>query len=339
MSRFDQYFHPLRVTGVRTETPEAISFDVSVPADLADRFRYVSGQFCTVSATVEGKQVSRAYSMSSSPEWDEPLSFTVKRVPGGSMSNWLNAELAVGDVLNISTPTGRFVADEGDGPLLCFCAGSGITPVYAMIKSVLVATDRHVKLLYANRDEASVIFARQLGALTRQWPDRLEILHHLDEVAGFVTADLCAAFAGPHAAGHAYICGPNPFMDIAEAGLRQAGFGDERIAVERFDGSVPDGSEAVESRTEEIVVRLGGRTHTLPYRAGETLLATARRGGLNPPFSCQAGNCATCIASLREGEVKMKINDVLEDEEIAEGWVLTCQALPITAEIFVDYDA
>ena len=339
MSRYDNYFQSLRVTAVRSETRDAISFELDVPAELADRYRYASGQFCTIGATINDKKFNRAYSMSSSPEWNEPFCFTVKRVPGGAMSNWLVDNLAVGDVLDVSAPAGLFVADAGDAPLVCFSAGSGITPVYALVKTVLVTTERRISLLYANRDDASIIFARELTALTEKWPDRFEIHHHLDSNRGFVTQRQCADFAASHSAGHAYICGPDPFMAIAAAGLGDAGYADSNITMERFDGALPASDEQLQSLTEEVVIRLSGRTHTLPYRAGETILATARRAGLNPPFSCQAGNCATCIAMVREGAVAMKINEALDEDEVEEGWILTCQALPTTTGVVVDYDA
>src|SRR3954454_2117126 len=185
MSR-DHGFHPLRVRRVVQETHDTKSFVLDVPHDLADAFGYDAGQFCTFRVPIGDEELLRCYSMSSSPHTDAELTTTVKRVPGGRVSNWLLDEVAEGDVLALTRPAGVFTLRPRSTPLVAFSGGSGITPVMSLIQSALVTTDRSVRLLYANRNTESVIFAEELDALTCTYPNRLEVVHHLDVEHGFV---------------------------------------------------------------------------------------------------------------------------------------------------------
>jgi ferredoxin len=196
-------------------------------------------------------------------------------------------------------------------------------------------------VLAANRDWDSVIFRDTLDELAGRYPGRLEVRHHLDEGQGFVTGDQVRAFAGGDRDADFYICGPAPFMDLAERALLDDGVTPEQIFIERFEVATP-GASAVASAGQEregtVCVVLSGKRHTVPQHAGETLLESARRAGLSPPFSCEAGNCATCIAQVTEGEAKMRANNALDDDEIADGWVLTCQGEPVTPHVTVVYE-
>lgn len=344
-------YHTLRVKEVVRETHDASSFVLDVPDDLASTFRYRPGQFCTFRVPVDGVEQVRSYSMSSAPTIDADLTVTVKRVEGGLVSNWLLDHLGVGDALEVTKPAGVFCAQEGDdGPaVLGFCGGSGVTPVMSITKHVLAHTRRPVRLLYANRDRASVIFDAALDALRGEHGERLEVRHHLDDARGFLDADAVKAFVGTDAEdADCYICGPGPFMDLVEAVLVELGVPPERIFIERFlveqqekdaaaTASEMPGADAV--LPQEVTVILGGKKTVCPYQPGDTLLETARRGGLRPPFSCEAGNCATCMAFLKEGTVRMRANNALTPEEVEEGWVLTCQSLPSGETVTVEYEA
>jgi 3-ketosteroid 9alpha-monooxygenase subunit B len=347
-------YHRLRVKEVVEETHDTRSFVLDVPAELADTFVYKAGQFCTFRVGIAGAQHVRSYSMSSAPETDRDLTVTVKRVPGGLVSNWFNDRVAAGDVLELTRPAGVFCVGGAPRPVVAFCGGSGITPVMSIAKSALAATDRPVRLLYANRDRASVIFDDELRSLGERHAGRLDVRLHLDTDGGFVEAGTVAEFAAaaaPSLHGDFYICGPGPFMDLVEATLLGAGVDAGRISIERFDGPgesaalgpaapATGGAAGAEADVpDSVTLILGGRTVTVGYQPGDTVLQTARRGGLQAPFSCEAGDCATCMAIVREGSATMRVNNALTPDEVAEGWVLTCQALPRGRTVTVEYEA
>jgi 3-ketosteroid 9alpha-monooxygenase subunit B len=328
-------FAPLRVKRVVPETADAISLVFDVPTSCAQRFQYQPGQFLTLRVEVAGEEHRRCYSMSSSPVIAEDLRITVKRDPGGVVSNWLNDTAAPGDEIHAAPPEGRFVLGDSDRELVAFAGGSGITPVFSLIRSALAATARRVRLFYANRSCDSVIFADSLALLAERHPDRLVIQHHLDEVGGVVQPDQIASFAGAADDADFYICGPGPFMDTVEQTLLNLGVPAERVRLERFD--VVD-TRLPDTVTEEVTIQLDRRTTVVPYRAGNTVLQTARMAGLRAPSSCESGSCGTCMARVVDGSVRMFNNDALTDEEVADGWVLTCQSMPTSPKVRVVYE-
>jgi len=345
----DHGYHSLRITRVISETHDASSFVLGVPEELTETFRYRPGQFCTFRVHIDGDEQLRSYSMSSAPATDSDLTVTVKRVAGGLVSNWFLDNLSEGDELELTKPAGVFCPQESEAAVLGFCGGSGITPVLSIAKQLLATTGRPVRLLYANRDSNSVIFDDALEALGAEHPDRLEVRHHFDADDGFLTTEAIAEFVAADLQADIYICGPGPFMDLVESTVQGHGVPAEHIFIERFlveqaektDALIDDGpAGAAETAVpDEVTVTLGGKTVVVRYQPGDTLLETARRGGLRPPFSCEAGNCATCMAFLKEGSVRMRTNNALTPEEVEEGWVLTCQSLPSGRTAIVEYEA
>jgi 3-ketosteroid 9alpha-monooxygenase subunit B len=347
-------FHRLRVKAVVDETADARSFVLDVPPELRDAFRYQPGQFCSFRVHLGGADLVRCYSMSSAPETDADLTVTVKRVPGGAVSNWFNDEVAAGDELEVTAPAGAFVVRSHDRPVLAYCGGSGVTPVMAIAKSLLASTTRPVRMLYANRDRESVIFAAELAGLAAGHPDRFVVVRHHDADGGFLDADAVRAFVGDDVDADHYICGPPPFMDLVEGALLAVGVPGEDILIERFsvapstaadealgepsaagEGDEGDGDAAV----PETVVIVHERTrHVVAYHRGDTILETARRGNIAAPYSCESGTCATCMALVHEGSARMRTNQALEPDEVAEGWILTCQAVPISTTLVVEYE-
>jgi len=340
-------YHPLRVARVVAETPDASSLVLDVPEDLRPLFAYAPGQFCTFRVHIDGQEQLRSYSMSSAPETDDELTVTVKRVEGGLVSNWLLDHVSDGDVLEATKPSGVFCPRDSERTVVAFCGGSGITPVMSIAKSVLATTGRRVRLLYANRDSGSVIFDEALRTLSARHPGRLEVRRHFDSDAGFLTTEEVVAFVEGDADADFYICGPGPFMDLVETALLVMGIRKEHIFIERFlveeQESTGSAADAVGGASGgagcEVTVILGGKTAVVSAQPGDSLLETARRGGLRPPFSCQAGNCATCMAFLKEGTVAMRVNNALTPEEVEEGWILTCQGRPTSATVTVEYEA
>ena len=322
----DHGFHPVRIKRIIQETADTRTYVLDASFD------YQAGQFLTFKAC----GTLRSYSMSSSPATDPELTTTVKRVPGGLVSNWMHDDLAPGDLLEATLPAGVFCLRENDAPLVAFSGGSGITPVLSLVKTALATTDRRVRLLTADRDAESVIFRTVLAELAERYPDRFEVRHHLDSLTGFVTEAGVKEFAAGARDADFYICGPDPFMDLVERALLAHGADPGQLFIERFglDADEPAGEET--EGTVSIV--LAGKRHTVPQRSGETLLQSARRAGLAPPFSCEAGNCATCIAQVTEGAAQMKINNALDDDEVADGWILTCQGEPAAPHVTVVYE-
>ena len=345
-------YHSLGVRAVIDETSDARSFVLDIPPELTETFRYRPGQFCTFRVRVDGEEHFRSYSMSSEPDMDADLVVTVKRVPGGLVSNWLNDNVPTGATVELTKPAGVFCPQETERPLVAFCGGSGITPVMSITKCVLATTGRTVRLLYANRDADSVIFDSGLRELEADHGERLQLQLHHDNDGGFLVSDDIRTFAAITPDADFYICGPGPFMDLVEQSLHDLGVDPERIFIERFlvgdeFGESLGTDSATEPMTasdgaatpENVTVILNGKPSVVSYHSGDTLLDTARRGGLRPPFSCEAGNCATCMAFLREGSVRMRTNNALTPDEVEEGWVLTCQSLPTSPVVTVEYEA
>jgi 3-ketosteroid 9alpha-monooxygenase subunit B len=339
-------FYELRVARVVDETPDARSYELAVPPELAERFRYRAGQYLTfeVPAGTFGERILRCYSLASAPERSEAHKVTVKRVPEGRGSSWFHDHVAAGTRLRVMPPLGRFVLHESALPLLFFAGGSGITPVIGLIKSALATTGRRVRLLYANRDARSIIFAAELEALARSHPGRFECLHHLDDAAGFVDAAAVRRARAGFEDAEAYLCGPAPFMALVEETLRAAGMPEERIRIERFElplhpeaaGAAP--APAAEAAPSEIVVHLEGKAHRIPYQPGQTILDAARKAGLQPPFACEEAFCGSCAAKLVRGRVALDRNDVFTARELDEGWILTCHGRAVSPDCEISWD-
>ncbi len=233
--------------------------------------------------------------------------------------------------MEITRPAGTFLLREGEGPVIGFAGGSGITPLLSIAKSTLATTDRDVRLLIADRDRNAAIFDAVTDELVEKYAGRLTVLRHFDDDLGLLTPASALEFIGADTASDAYLCGPEAFMDMIES----AHTGPGTVYSERFGAA----AEPVKAAEEEIPapaapiegtvsIRLGSQRVSVPLQAGETLLESARRAGLAPPFSCEAGNCATCIAKITDGSATMRVNDALSDDEIADGYTLTCQAVP-----------
>lgn len=336
-------YHPLPVKRVVTETDDAKSIVFDVPGALAPAFSYTAGQFVTLRLVIDGEPTYRSYSMSSTPAIDAELQVTVKRVPGGLVSNRLLDTVVAGDVLDVSVPAGVFVLADTDDDVVAFAGGSGITPIFSLVKAALHTTDRRVRLLFANRDRGSAIFGDALDGLAARVGGRLVIQHHEDAANGFIGPDDVVAFAGDRPESAFYICGPGGFMDVVETALLGGGVDPGRIHIERFTPTGPVETVAAEAPDESatpitVTITLGNRTETVAQRGDSSILNSARFAGLRAPASCEAGHCATCMAQVVEGRVEMANNEVLTPEEVAEGWVLTCQATPVSTVVRVVYD-
>jgi 3-ketosteroid 9alpha-monooxygenase subunit B len=344
----ERRYHALKVRAVIEETPDAKSLVFEVPAELADLYRYKPGQFLTLRLPVHGRHLPRCYSMSSAPSEDEGLRVTIKRVTQGRGSNWACDHILAGGTVDVLPPSGVFTPRSLDTDFLLLAGGSGITPVFSILRSALVNGRGRITLLYANRDERSVIFRAELNALAAAHPTRLVVLHWLDSVQGVPSLAQLAELAKPFRHGEAFICGPGPFMDAAAAALQAIEMRAERIHVERF-ASLPDeedigtqdasaarpGASVVDAA--ELEIRLDGAIHAITCAGNETLLDAALRAGLDVPNACRAGICASCMCQVVEGSVHLRHNEVLDKNDLAKAWTLSCQAVPTSANLRIKY--
>jgi len=335
-------FHELEITAVVRETSECSSFELAVPADLEEAYRYRAGQHLTFELPWDDFKVTRCYSLSSCPDLSETLKIGVKRVDGGRISNWLNDNLKVGDSIMASVPEGRFVLDRetrSGAPLFLFAGGSGITPIIALLKSALATTKRSITLLYANQDRDSVIYGAELAQLAAEHSDRLDLRHHFDSVGGYLRQGTVRALLHHTDIAEFYICGPEPFMELIETTLDAAGVHEELVYIERFVSPAdPDRVEAdaideasLES-PDTFSLWLNGRSRTVPYVQGKTLLQCAQDAGLQPAHSCESGYCGSCMAHVNTGKVHMRTHEALSTRDIARGVALLCQSVPASSQ-------
>jgi len=332
--------HELEVARVLDETADARSFVLAVPPSLREIFHYQAGQFLTFELAIDGRTLRRCYSMSSAPEVDAEIKFTVKRVAEGPASNWFNEQVRAGTHLRVLAPAGRFVLNNSAAPILFFAGGSGITPIISLIKSSFARTDRRMTLLYANRNRGSVIFYDELEELARSHPGRFTVGHHFDGVAGVLGPQPISALANSTAQADVYICGPGPFMALVESTLTEAGYDRARIFVERFVSpslEVDTAGDTTSGVACAMTVRFGGVLHQLEARPDETILQAARRVGIEAPSACEQGICGTCLAKLVSGKAVMRSNELLTESEVSKGLILTCQAVASSARLEVEY--
>lgn len=325
--------HRLRVAEIVVETDDAKSLVFEKPA-----FPYRPGQFLTLRVG----EVARCYSLSSSPHTDDKLTVTVKRTPGGYASNWIHDNVVAGMELDVLPPGGVFSPASLDEDLVCCAAGSGITPVMSIVKSVLAAGSGKVALIYANRDERSVIFRDALADLAATHPTRLTVIHWLESVQGLPTASALRALLEPFAAREAFVCGPTPFMDATAAALESLAA--PRIRIERFVSLVKNPwhraarPASAEGKSAVVEVEMDGELHTVPWPVGTRLLSVLRDAGLPVPSSCEEGRCGACACRRLEGDITMANNEVLDKADLADGYILACQSLPASDKVVISYD-
>lgn len=340
-----QHAFTVRVTEVIRETAQANSIVLTPAAADAAHFGYRPGQFLTLNVPTEQEGgAARCYSLSSSPSLDEPLKVTVKRTVDGYGSNWICDHLKVGDQIEVLPPSGTFSPRSLDADFLLFAAGSGITPVMSILKSALHAGSGQVMLVYANRDEASIIFRDDLVSLEKQYADRLVVVHVLESVQGLPRIELLRALTRPVTDRAVFMCGPTPFMDVVTEAVLEAGVPASQVHHEKFVSLTTDPFTDVAPELDAsgpqstVEVSLDGTATTLAWPRSNTLLDVLLAAGLPAPYSCREGNCSACACFLLEGEVEMLRNEVLEPEDIADGIVLGCQAVPRSDRIRVSYD-
>lgn len=355
-------FHPLRVRRVEPDTDEAVIVSFDVPPELRRTFGFTQGQYLTLRGDIDGHDLRRSYSICAGVD-DGELRVGVRKVAGGTFSNWINANLKPGDTIQVMAPQGRFwvpIDASARRRYLGIAGGSGITPILSIMKTVLGREPKsRFTLLYGNRSQRSTMFKEEIEDLKNRYLTRL-VLHHVfsdehtesslhmgvmdrDKIGAFLSALVPAATID-----HAFVCGPYMMNDEAEAALLAAGVPEERIHIERFGiaptqaqapGAVMHEAKPGDAERARVVIVRDGLRREIDFRKDDpSILDAASAAGLEVPFSCTSGVCGTCRAKLLEGQVRMERNFALEKHEVAAGFVLTCQSHPLTERVVLSFD-
>lgn len=361
-------FFALPVTGKKQETADAVSISFLIPDDLKEKFRYKAGQYLTLEVDIAGEKLRRAYSLCSCPLTDDQLTVTVKRVSDGKVSTKLNGPLQLGQTIMVMPPEGRFTPDIRAGNkkhYVLFAGGSGITPMMSIIRTVLKAEpDSVITLVYANRNKNSVIFKNELDDLAKREKNRFEVVYSYDTadmfwfgLKGFLTGDTVRKQVQKCERGLAqefYVCGPGPMMETVKSALLGMGVAADKVNIEYFTPPSSNKEEtvvtpaaveapanapaaAVSTEGTKLKLVINGETHDIFVKHKKTILAAAQDAGLDPPYSCEAGICSTCMAKVLSGKVRMIENNILTEKEVANGYILTCQSLCESPEVSVEY--
>lgn len=362
-------FFALPIAGKKQETADAVSISFLIPDELKEKFTYKAGQYLNLEVDVNGEKLRRAYSLCSCPLTDDQLTVTVKRVEGGRVSTKLNGPLQLGQTLMVMPPEGRFTPEinaENKKQYFLFAGGSGITPMMSIIRTVLKAEPGStITLVYANRNKNSVIFKNELDELAKTEKARFEVVYSYDTadmfwfgLKGFLTGDVVRKQVQKYGRGtlaEYYICGPAPMMETVKNALLGMGIAKDTVHIEYF--TAPTSTKTAETEAEtatpastgstapaaastegtQLKLTINGKTHDVFVKHKKTILSAAQDAGLDPPYSCEAGICSTCMAKVLSGKVRMIENNILTEKEVANGYILTCQSLCETAEVSVEY--
>lgn len=347
-------FKKVKVKEVRRETSDAVSVSLDIDAFKSD-FNYQSGQYITIKKNIQGEDVRRSYSLSSAP-FENDFRIAAKKIQGGKMSSFLNDNLKEGDEVEIMTPQGNFVlAPENENHYVGFAAGSGITPLFSMIKTVLSQTNSKFTLFYGNKTEPSTIFKKELDALKEQYQERFQLNYIYSQqtandklfegrISKTKFEELVRANIDLLKADGFYLCGPEQMINEVSEGLTYLGVNINKVHFELFIVPVKasESQTIIESDfkgTSHVTVIMDGEEIEFDLDSeGDFILDAAIDNGVDAPFSCKGAVCCTCKAQVVEGEAVMEMNYSLSDEEVQEGFILTCQAHPASEKVVVDFD-
>ncbi len=344
-------FHKLVIEKIIKETADAVSILFTVPAELKEVYKFVAGQYITIKTTLNDQEIRRAYSICASPNTNE-IKVAVKSVEKGLFSTYATTKLKEGTTIEVSEPEGKFILNPSDNKnYIAFAAGSGITPVLSMVKAVLENEPSSTfTLVFGNKKADSTIFYDELNALVEQYPNQFNLHYvfsqevrtntkfgridkgHVNYFVKNVHKDI--AFDS------AYLCGPEEMITIASETLQENGFNEENIHFELFTATASDEDIQMQfpDGKSEITVLLDDEETTFAMDKTDTVLAASLRNKLDAPYSCQGGVCSSCIAKVTEGKAVMTKNSILTDDELEEGFILTCMAHPTTQKVVVDFD-
>ncbi|MHA4810504.1 1,2-phenylacetyl-CoA epoxidase subunit PaaE [Flavitalea flava] len=358
------HFRTLQIEDIRRETADCVSISFTIPPEFREEFRFRQGQNITIKIRQGGEEIRRSYSICSSP-LDNELRIAVKKVPEGRFSTFANDQLHIGESLEVLPPSGKFYTELHSGNrkhYLAFAAGSGITPVLSLIKTTLAGEPgSRFTLVYGNRHRGSIIFKEELEALKNRYMSRLSLHHILSRekmdsplnqgrIDDQKLQELTEKLIPLQETDEIFICGPGEMIFTVKDYLEKKGVDKKKVHFELFHTQdqrpserkpeSPEVKQSREGRTSKVTIRLDGAQFdfNLPFD-GDSILDAALREGADLPFACKGGVCCTCRARLTEGEVEMEVNYALETEELAAGFILTCQSHPRTDKVIIDFDS
>jgi ring-1,2-phenylacetyl-CoA epoxidase subunit PaaE len=355
-------FHNLSVADIRKETSDCVSVALKIPQELQTEYNFIPGQYITFKKNVDGtEEIRRSYSICAAPHENE-LRVAIKKVEDGLFSNYANNDLKVGDTLQVMTPAGHFTYSKNNTEAkqyIAFVSGSGITPVLSIVKDILHNQPKsNFTLVYGNKNLASIIFKEELEALKNMYTNRLQVIHILsrerlevDLNYGRIDAQKCdklfEKLLDINTFEEAFLCGPEEMILNVKAYLMQHGMAEKNIKLELFGTAATfakkkkDHSQNVAATgpTFKVSVKVDDRTMVLDLAEdGNNILDAALLAGADLPYACKGGVCCTCRAKVMQGMVKMDVNYALEKDEVAQGYILTCQAHPTSDDVIVDFD-
>ena len=346
-------FYKLQIKELKHETANSISVAFNIPTELKSAYQFTAGQYVNLKLTLDGEEIRRAYSICSSPNSGD-LCIAIKSVTEGLFSKFANENLKVGDILEVGQPEGKFTFEPSFSNLknyAGFVAGSGITPVMSILKSVLESEPKSTfVLVYGNRTPEETIFHNELHALQLKYVGRF-FVHYVysqakvdGELFGRIEKSAVNfVLNSKHKEKEFdkfYLCGPEQMINLVSDVLKEHNVADKNIKFELFSASVTDDNPNAETHSghTKITILVDDEETTFEMSQKQTVLEAALKQGIDAPYSCQGGICCSCLARITSGTAEMKKNSILTDSEIAEGMILTCQAHPTSAEIYVDYD-
>jgi len=354
-------FYLLKIINLKRETFDTVSITFEIPSDLKEVFKYKAGQYITIKIPINGEENRRAYSICTNPESNQDkFTITVKKIDDGRVSKYINENLKIGDLLEVMPPNGNFTIDDSsdNNTFMFFAGGSGITPIISLIKSILIKREESkIFLIYQNRNYDSIIFREELNNLNKEYSnfETIHILSQPDEnwngLKGRLNQDFVYNLIKEKLHNDLYkteffLCGPQGMMYEIEQALKRLLITSNKIHKENFTISIANVGDREDIQLEitdnlttyKVKIILYGDEYEFDVEPDETILTAAQREGYDPPFSCQIGACSTCRARLKSGKIYMDERDSLTDEEIADGYVLTCQTHPLTDDVVIDYD-
>lgn len=354
-------FYPLKVSDIRRETHDAVSVAFEVPATLWPEYQYKQGQYLTLKLKVNGEEIRRSYSICTSPFSEKELRIAIKEVKDGRGSTFINRQAKVGDTIEVMTPMGNFhspLSGSAQKNYVLFAGGSGITPMMSILKSVLyIEKQSTITLIYANRDEDSVIFKNEIDKIAAENAGKVQVVFVYDNpkqtvpdlYKGLMTKEKVKGLVESHVPlkpnNEFFICGPGPMMENVKVVLEELKVEKEKIHIEYFTSVLETLAKAEETVVGQDIVskvtvlQYGVETNFDLNTSGSTILDAAIDAGVDAPFSCKGAVCCTCRAKVLEGKVKMDANFALTDSEVEQGFILTCQSHPLTEKVVIDYDA
>lgn len=327
--------HALQIHSITPQGTDAVLLSLLPKASEADAFDFLPGQYLTLEGGPENNRQWRCYSIANAPQPGRPIDVLVRRVAQGLVSNWVCDELHAGDIVKVLPPAGRFQLRQPGKSVQMFAGGSGIAPIISLARQALETSTTEITLFYANRNRATAMLLDSLETLAKLYPERLKIHYWYDDESGLPPTNVLKQLAAE--GGDTYVCGPELFMNAVVAISQDCGIDASRIYLESFSATDNDGNDADPAKQASLEVTIAGATHELKVAGNDTLLASMIGAGLQVPYACRVGECASCMCKLESGSVERMENEVLDADDEQEGWILACRTRACNEKIVIRF--